>query len=166
MAVFGAPVAHEDDAERGVRAALRIIEAIEDLNQEHPGLDLSVRAAVNTGEALASLCARPERGEGIVTGDVVNTASRLQGVAPVGGVAVGELRYRATRFAIEYAPLDPVVVKGKQEPLQIWHALRARDRSPEIERATTPFIGRTRNWCRCSRRSPERCGSRRCSWPR
>ena len=142
MAVFGAPVAHEDDAERGVRAALRIVEAIENLNDEHPGLDLSVRAAVNTGEALVSLSARPERGEGIVTGDVVNTASRLQGVAPVGGVAVGELTYRATRSAIEYAPLEPVMVKGKQEPLQIWHALRARGRSTEIEQATTPFIGR------------------------
>jgi len=142
MAVFGAPVAYEDDAERGVRAALRIVEAIEELNDEHPGLDLSVRAAVNTGEALASLSARPERGEGIVMGDVVNTASRLQGVAPVGSVAVGELTYRATRSAIEYAPLEPVAVKGKQEPLQIWHALRARGRSTEIERAMTPFIGR------------------------
>lgn len=142
MAVFGAPVAHEDDAERGVRAALRVVEAIEELNDEHPGLDLSVRAAVNTGEALASLSARPERGEGIVTGDVVNTASRLQGVAPVGGVAVGELTYRATRSAIEYAPLEPVVVKGKQEPLRIWHALRARGRSSEIAQSTTPFIGR------------------------
>jgi class 3 adenylate cyclase/tetratricopeptide (TPR) repeat protein len=142
MAVFGAPVAHEDDAERGVRAALRIIEAIEELNQAHPGLELSVRAAVNTGEALASLSARPERGEGIVTGDVVNTAARLQGVAPVGGVAVGELTYRTTRSAIEYAPLQDVMVKGKQEPLRIWHALRARGRSTEIEQASTPFIGR------------------------
>ena len=114
MAVFGAPVAHEDDAERAVLAALRIVEAIEDLNAEHPGLDLSVRAAVNTGEALASLSARPERGEGIVMGDVVNTASRLQGVAPVGGVAVGELTYRVTRSVIDYAPFEPVVVKGKQ----------------------------------------------------
>jgi class 3 adenylate cyclase len=62
MAVFGAPVAHEDDAERAVRAALRITESIPELNAEHPGLDLSVRAAVNTGEAVVSLAARPERG--------------------------------------------------------------------------------------------------------
>jgi class 3 adenylate cyclase len=143
MAVFGAPVAHEDDAERGVRAALRIVEAIENRNDEHPGLDLSVRAAVNTGEALVSLSARPERGEGIVTGDVVNTASRLQGVAPVGGVAVGELTYRATRSTIEYAPLEPVTVKGKQEPLQIW-ARAASARSVDRDRAVNDTVHRTR----------------------
>jgi class 3 adenylate cyclase len=142
MAVFGAPVAHEDDAERAVRAALRIIDALEDLNVEHPGFDLRVRAAVNTGEVLASLSARPERGEGIVTGDVVNTAARLQGVAPVGGVAVGELTHRSTRAAVEYAPMEPVAVKGKEEPLRPWHALGMRSRSNEIEPAATPFIGR------------------------
>src|SRR5436305_191970 len=76
MAVFGAPVSHEDDAERAVRAALRILDAIEELNAEE-ALDLSVRAAVATGEAVVSLDARPEQGEGIATGDVVNTAARL-----------------------------------------------------------------------------------------
>src|SRR6266508_3034157 len=91
MAVFGAPVAHEDDAERAVRASLRITDAIAELNEERPGLDLSVRAAVNTGEAVVTLGARPEHGEGFVTGDVVNVASRLQGVAPVGGVVVGDV---------------------------------------------------------------------------
>jgi class 3 adenylate cyclase len=90
MAVFGAPVAHEDDAERAVRAALRIPEAIAELNESDPDLQLAVRVAVNTGEALVALQARPAEGEGIVTGDVVNTASRLQQVAPVGGVVVGE----------------------------------------------------------------------------
>jgi len=84
MAVFGAPVAHEDDAERAVRASLRITDAIAELNEERPGLDLSVRAAVNTGEAVVTLGARPEHGEGFVTGDVVNVASRLQGLAPAG----------------------------------------------------------------------------------
>ena len=88
MAVFGAPVAHEDDAERAVRAGLRILEAIEELNEADPGFGLQVRVGVNTGEAVVALGARPEHGEGIVTGDVVNTASRLQGAAPVGGVAV------------------------------------------------------------------------------
>ena len=83
MPVSGAPVTHEDDAERAVRAGLRITEAIEDRNAEHPGLDLAVRIGINTGEGLVVLGARPELGEGIVTGDVVNTASRLQGLAPV-----------------------------------------------------------------------------------
>ncbi|MDP9342135.1 MAG: AAA family ATPase [Actinomycetota bacterium] len=146
MAVFGAPVAHEDDAERAVRAALRITEAIPELNTEHPGLDLSVRAAVNTGEAVVSLGARPERGEGIVAGDVVNTASRLQQVAPVGGVVVGEVTYRATRSAIEYRPLDPVTVKGKAEAIPIWAAAWARSRfGVDVDqRSPVPLIGRTR----------------------
>ena len=87
MAVFGAPVAHEDDAERAVRAGLRILEAIEELNEADPALSLQVRIGINTGEAVVALGARPEEGEGIVTGDVVNTASRLQGAAPVDGIA-------------------------------------------------------------------------------
>src|SRR5207237_9654016 len=107
MAVFGAPVSHEDDAERAVRAALRVVEAIPELNEAHPELGLAVRAAVNTGEAVVSLGARPERGEGIVAGDVVNTASRLQGVAPVGGIVVGEVTHRSTKGAIDYEPLEP-----------------------------------------------------------
>ena len=94
MAVFGAPVAHEDDAERAVRAGLRILEAIEELNEQDPTLSLQVRIGINTGEAVVALGARPEEGEGIVTGDVVNTASRLQGAAPVNGIAVSEQTYR------------------------------------------------------------------------
>jgi class 3 adenylate cyclase/tetratricopeptide (TPR) repeat protein len=144
MAVFGAPIAHEDDAERAVRAALRIAEAIDELNQERPGLDLAIRAAVNTGEAVVALTARPEAGEGFVTGDVVNVASRLQGVAPTGGVVVGELTRRATGSQIEYEELEPVAVKGKEEPLPIWRAVGARSRfGVDVEqRAAAPLIGR------------------------
>lgn len=126
MAVFGAPVAHEDDAERAVRAGLRILEAIDELREG--GLELSVRAAVNTGEALVALSARPEQGEGMVTGDVVNTASRLQGAAPVGGLVAGELTVRATKDTIVYEPLEPVTVKGKSEPIRLWRAVAARSR--------------------------------------
>ena len=144
MAVFGAPVAHEDDAERAVRATLRILEAIEELNEARPELDLAVRGAVNTGEAVVALGARPEAGEGFVTGDVVNVASRLQGAAPVGGVVVGELTHRPTRDVIEYEELAPVSVKGKAEPIPIWRAIAARSRfGVDIEPGTsTPLIGR------------------------
>jgi class 3 adenylate cyclase/tetratricopeptide (TPR) repeat protein len=144
MAVFGAPVAHEDDAERAVRAALRILEAIEELNETRPELDLAVRGAVNTGEAVVALGARPEAGEGFVTGDVVNVASRLQGAAPVGGVVVGELTHRPTREVIEYEDLPPISVKGKDEPIPIWRAIAARSRfGVDIEPGTsTPLIGR------------------------
>ena len=148
MAVFGAPTAHEDDAERAVRAALRITEAIEELNAEHPDLDLAVRGAVHTGEAVVSLGARPERGEGFVTGDVVNVASRLQGLAPVGGVVVGELTYRATRGPIEYEELDPAAVKGKEARIPIWRVVGARSRfGVDIEPGTaTPLVGRAQEF--------------------
>jgi class 3 adenylate cyclase/tetratricopeptide (TPR) repeat protein len=144
MGVFGAPVAHEDDAERAVRAALRIQQAVGELNEEQPGLDLSVRAGVNTGEAVVTIGARPEMGESMVAGDVVNTASRLQSVAPVGGVVVAESTFRATQAFVDYQQLDPVEVKGKAEAVAIWVATEARSRfGVEVQmRADTPFVGR------------------------
>jgi len=144
MAVFGAPVAHEDDAERAVRAGLQILEAIEELNGADPGLELQVRVGINTGEAVVALNAHPEQGEGFVTGDVVNTASRLQGAAPVGGIAVGEQTFRQTERVFDYEVLDSVVVKGKAEPLAIWRPVRARARfGTDVTRThTTPLVGR------------------------
>ena len=91
MALFGAPVAHEDDPERAVLAAL----AIRDWVREEERIQ--VRLAVNTGEALVTLGARPAEGEGMAAGDVVNTAARLQAAAPVNGILVGERTFRATR---------------------------------------------------------------------
>ena len=144
MAVFGAPVAHEDDAERAVRAGLRILEAIGELNDADPGLGLQVRVGVNTGEGVVSLGVRPELGEGIVAGDVVNTASRLQGAAPVGGVAVSEQTYLQTERVFEYEVLEAVVVKGKVEPLRIFRPVRARAEFGRdvIRTHTTPLVGR------------------------
>jgi class 3 adenylate cyclase len=144
MAVCGAPVAHEDDAERAVRAGLRILQAIAELNEAEPGLDLQVRVGINTGEAVVAVGARPEHGEGIVTGDVVNTAARIQSAAPVNGVAVGEQTYRTTSHIFEYEPLPPVSVKGKAEPLQLWRAKSVRDRygTDFARQHATPFVGR------------------------
>ena len=144
MAVFGAPVAHEDDAERAVRAGLRLVEATAELDDQQPGLDLQVRVGVNTGEALVSLSAHPERGEGFVTGDVVNTASRLQGVAPVAGVAVGELTYEATKEVFDYAELPPVELKGKAGVVRLFHAKASLSRfgTDVTRRHTTPLVGR------------------------
>jgi class 3 adenylate cyclase/tetratricopeptide (TPR) repeat protein len=143
MAVFGAPIAHEDDAERAVRAGLRILESLEELNQD-AGLDLSVRVGINTGEAVVSLSARPERGEGIVTGDVVNTAARIQTGAPVGGVAVGGLTHRLTAHTFDYEPLDPIAAKGKSEDVPAWQAIapRARFGTDIARRPTTELVGR------------------------
>ena len=144
MAVFGAPVAHEDDAERAVRAGLRILEAIEELNEHAPALSLQVRLGINTGEAVIAVGARPELGEAFVTGDVVNTAARLQGVAPVGGIAVSDATYRATERVFEWEQLESVAVKGKAQPLRLWRPLRpqARFGSDVTRSLTTPLVGR------------------------
>jgi class 3 adenylate cyclase/tetratricopeptide (TPR) repeat protein len=140
MALFGAPTAHEDDPERAVRAAL----AIRDWIREEG--DLQVRIAVTTGEALVALGARPSEGEGMASGDVVNTAARLQSAAPVNGVLVDETTRRATERAIEYRPIDPVEAKGKAEPVPAWEALDARSRfGVDVIMATSaPLIGRER----------------------
>jgi class 3 adenylate cyclase len=133
MAVFGAPVAHGDDPERAVRAALAIVEAV----------DLDVRLAVNTGEALVSVSANPAQGEGLVSGDVVNTAARLQSAAPVNGILVGVETYHATRNAIAYEQLEPVVAKGKQEPVAVWRALAPRVALGARAEASVPMLGRS-----------------------
>ncbi len=144
MAAFGAPVAHEDDVERAVRAGLGILESIEELNEADPDLDLKVRVGINTGEAVVAVGARTEQGEGLVTGDVVNTAARIQSAAPVNGVAVGEQTCRATTHIFEYEQLQPVSVKGKAEPLSLWRANAIRDRfgRDSIREYRTPFVGR------------------------
>ncbi len=126
VAVFGAPVAHEDDPERGVRAAFAIRDAIAELNAAHPGLDLHLRVAVATGEAVVVLRARVAAGESMVSGDVVNTTSRLQTAAPVDGILVGETTFRATERTIEYREAESVVAKGKAGPVRVWEAIRPR----------------------------------------
>jgi class 3 adenylate cyclase len=144
MAVFGAPTSHGDDPERAVRAALSVREAVAALNTEQPGLELRIRGAVNTGEAVVSLSARPALGEAMVAGDVVNTASRLQQHAPVGEIVVGEETYRATRAAIGYESVEPVTAKGKAQPIAVWRAVAAASPTGERHLSTTPFVGRER----------------------
>src|SRR5918996_4530560 len=121
MALFGAPTAHEDDPERAVRAALAIRAfALED------GLEL--RVGITTGEALVSLDADPVAGEGMASGDVVNTAARLQNAASVNGVLVDESTYRATRDVVDFEHTAAVEAKGKTEPVRVWTAVAARAR--------------------------------------
>jgi class 3 adenylate cyclase len=126
MALFGAPVAHGDDAQRGVLAAFAVRSAIEELNEE-ARVDLQVRIGVNTGEAFVDLGARKAEGEGMAAGDVVVTGFRLQQAAPVGAIVVGEATHRASERTIEYVELEPVSAKGKQAPLPAWTAVAPRD---------------------------------------
>jgi class 3 adenylate cyclase/tetratricopeptide (TPR) repeat protein len=140
MALFGAPTAHEDDPERAVRAAL----AIRDWIMEEGGLEL--RIAVTTGEALINLGAKPSEGEGMASGDVVNTAARLQSAAPVNGILVDESTYRATEPVIVYQEQEAVSAKGKADPIVVWEVVEARSRfgvdTAQTQRA--PLIGRDR----------------------
>jgi class 3 adenylate cyclase len=131
MAVFGAPTAFGDDAERAVRAALAVRDRVE-----------GIRIAVNTGEALVTLGARPSHGEAMVAGDVVNTAARLQQGAPVDSVIVGEVTRLATQGSIEYAPAEPVAAKGKAEPVGAWLAVRVLAADDRDHSST--FVGRER----------------------
>lgn len=135
MGVFGAPVAHEDDPERAVRAALAIQASTADL-------EMPVRAAVNTGEAVVTFATGPQVGEN-VAGDVVNTAARLQALAPPGGVVVGAATHHATRGVVDYRELAPATVKGKAEPLRVWVAEAVRAQAPgRADEDATPFVGR------------------------
>src|SRR5579864_448911 len=137
MAVFGAPVAHEDDPVRAVLTAL----AIRDSSP-----DLEIRTAVNTGEALVALDADVTAGEAFVSGDVVNTAARLQGAAPVNGILVGEATYRATRHVIDYREAPEVEAKGKSRPVPVWEVVAARPRyGTDVEQTQRgPLVGRER----------------------
>jgi class 3 adenylate cyclase len=141
MAVFGAPVAHGDDPERAVRAALAIRKSVREMSAADEVLDLKVRIGVNTGEAIVTVGSDAAPGEGMVAGDVVNTASRLQTSAPEDSILVGEETYRATSTRITYEEIEPVAVKGKEAPVRGWLALEAASFGIERPRVA-PFVGR------------------------
>jgi class 3 adenylate cyclase len=140
VALFGAPAAHEDDPERAVLAALAIRDWVR--GEER----IQVRVAVNTGEALVMLGARPGQGEGMAVGDVVNTAARLQAAAPVNGILVDDRTFRATRAMIDYRQAPPVAAKGKKQPVPAWEAVQARARAGAgfEGQAETVLVGRDR----------------------
>ncbi len=143
MAVFGAPVAHEDDPERAVRAGLAMQSAMEEINNDieaATGSSFSLRVGINSGEVLAG-----QVGDGYtVIGDVVNVASRLQSAARPGSVTVGETTHRLTRGPIEYEELEPLTLKGKAEPVAAWEAVRllVSGTAARGTRTAAPLIGR------------------------
>ncbi len=138
MAVWGTPTAHEDDAERAVRAALQLLDAVRGL-----GDGIQARAAVLTGEAAVTL---GSTSQGMVAGDLVNTASRLQGAAAPGTVLVGEATYRAASAAIAFEEAGEHALKGKTSPVPAWRALRVvgevGGRHGRAEQLEPPFTGR------------------------
>jgi class 3 adenylate cyclase/tetratricopeptide (TPR) repeat protein len=137
MAVWGTPIAHEDDAERAVRAALEIVDVVPAL---HAGLE--ARAGVLTGEAAVTLATT---NQGMVAGDLVNTAARLQGVAEPGTVLVGEATRIAAERSVLFEPLGDHSLKGKTSPVPAWRAVRvvaARGGQGRTDALEPPFVGR------------------------
>ena len=144
MAVWGTPVAQEDDAERAVRTALDLVQAVSALGQESSAPDLRLRAGVLTGEAAVTLGAE---GQGMIAGDLVNTSSRIQSAAEPGTVLVGDSTRRASEAAIAYVDAGVHELKGKAEPVQLWRALRVTAGRGGAQKSTglePPFVGRER----------------------
>ncbi len=142
MAVWGTPVAREDDPERAVRAGLELVEVVGALGDEVGAPDLAMRAGVVTGEAAVTVGAE---GQGMVAGDLVNTASRVQSLAEPGTVLVGERTRRASDAAIAYDAAGEHALKGKAEPVALWQAQRVIASRRGEGRATgleAPFVGR------------------------
>src|SRR6478672_10492798 len=144
MAIFGAPVAHEDDAERAVRAGLGMQAAMEEINADIAApyeVSLALRVGVNTGEVIAGAVGESYT----VIGDTVNVAARLQAAAQTGSVTVGARTYRATRDAIAYEELEPLALKGKAEPVAAWEATGALASAPSrraLPASEAPLVGR------------------------
>src|SRR5205085_2408487 len=144
MAVWGTPAATEDDAERAVRAALDLVAAVSALGQEVGEEELRARAGVLTGEAAVTIGAE---GQGMVAGDLVNTASRLQASAEPGCVYVGESTRRATEQTIVYEDAGSFELKGKEGLVPLWKARRVVSGlrgSLKSEGLEAPFVGRDR----------------------
>ncbi|MDH4104164.1 MAG: AAA family ATPase [Thermoleophilia bacterium] len=144
MAVWGTPIAREDDAERSVRAALDLTAAVSSLGDEVGAHGLRARAGVLTGEAAVTLGAEDQ---GMVAGDLVNTASRIQSTAEPGQVLVGEATRRATEASVAYEEAGTHDLKGKAEPVELFRALRVtagRQGSLRSAGLEAPFVGRDR----------------------
>ncbi len=141
--VFGAPTAHEDDAERALRAALSILDQTHELDDADVGRDLGVRIGIATGEAMVSVGSGPRVGER-VTGDVVNVASRLQSSAEPDSIVVAESAFLVTRTQFRWEELAPLKVKGKAEPVRIWRPIEplARVGVAPPDPLGAPFTGR------------------------
>ncbi len=142
VGIFGADQAHEDDALRGVRAALEARDAVAHLREAESWLDLHARFGAATGEALVAVGAARDGPEGVVAGDVMNTAARIQGAAPVDGVLVGADTHRAARQAIGFRRAEAIPAKGKAEPVEVWEALEELER-PRLRRPDLPLVGRS-----------------------
>lgn len=142
MAVFGAPLTRSNDAESAVRAGLSVLEGVSELNAAHQNLQLEVRIGICTGEAIVEIDPPPE--SALATGDVVNTAARLESAAPPGAVIVGPETYRLTKHVFGYRALPPIEAKGKKEPVPAWIVEAEAVPRPASDELSASFVGRDR----------------------
>ena len=165
VAVFGLPTLHEDDPERAVRAGLRLIDEVDAL----PGIGgqaVEVRVGINTGQSLVRLDVDPASGEGLLTGDAVNTAARLQSAAPPMAVAVGEATHAATERVFAFEACHPVTLKGKAKPLAAWIATAPLTRTgSELRSFASAFVGREEELAGLQALLDDAVGSRRPALP-
>ena len=147
MAVFGVPVAHEDDALRAVRAAAEMRDAL-------PELDIEARVGVNTGEVVTGAAER------LATGDAVNVAARLEQAAQPGEILLGPMTFALVRDAVEVEEVEPLALKGKAEPVEAFRLLRARE-APQ-RRHEARFVGRIRELALLREASARALDERRC----
>jgi class 3 adenylate cyclase/tetratricopeptide (TPR) repeat protein len=163
MAVFGVPVAHEDDALRAVRAAIDMLACLEELNDEFEGRfgsRIGLRIGINTGEVVAG---DASAGETFVSGDPVNVAARLEQTAAVGEVLLGELTWRLTRQAVRAEPVEPLTLKGKAKPVPAYRLLGLADGTPERHpRASSVLVGREEELARLHGELDAAVGERSC----
>ena len=138
MAIFGAPQAHDDDAERALRSALEIRKALSELDGA-----LEVRIGVNTGEVVGGT-AGPQEGDYTVSGDAVNIAARLQQTAAPGEILVGGMTRRLSSDAFAFAPLDEMALKGRTEPIEAWRLERELPERPRMHGGEARLVGRQR----------------------
>ena len=163
MAVFGIPTLHEDDALRAVRAALEMRERLERLNEDlerDRGIAILTRTGLNTGEVVAG---DPATGQTLVTGDAVNVAARLEQSAQPGEVLIGEATYRLVRDAVTVEPVEPMAVKGKEEPVAAYRLLEVHPEAEAVRRhLDSPMVGRDRQLTRMKQTYESAADDRAC----
>ena len=145
IALFGAPMAHEDDPERAVKTAMEIIEALGELNKSLP-FPIQMHVGLNTGLVVAGSIGSDLRKQYTVIGDTVNTASRIQSAAQPGQILVGENVYRLTKDVFDFAEVGEITVKGKKKPIRVYIPLSIRPQQTRFGKAKarglTPYVGR------------------------
>jgi class 3 adenylate cyclase/predicted ATPase len=163
MAVFGIPVAHDDDALRAVRAATDLRLALSELNRElerDHGVTIAIRTGVNTGEVIAG---DPSQGQAFATGDAVATAQRLEAASRAGEILIGDSTHRLVANAVIVEPVEPLVLKGKSQPVSAWRLMAVLEGVPPFpRRLDTPLVGRVEELGRLREELTTTLKERRC----